>query len=86
MANHASAKKRHRQNVIRNARNSAVRSRMRKAIKDARAAIASNAEGKAELIKKAVQEVYTAASKNVIPAGTASRNVSRLMKTRAAAE
>ncbi len=84
MANHASAKKRHRQNVTRNERNSAVRSRMRKAIKEARAAIASNADDKADRIKNAVREVYHAASKNVIQPGTASRNVSRLMKTRAA--
>ena len=80
MANHASAKKRHRQNVKRSTRNSAARSRMRRAIKEARAAIASNAEDKATRVKLAVQEVYRAASKNIIPARTASRNVSRLMR------
>ncbi|MEQ8275487.1 MAG: 30S ribosomal protein S20 [Deltaproteobacteria bacterium] len=84
MANHASAKKRHRQNLKKNERNSAVRSRMRKAIKEARAAVDANADDKAAQVQKAVREVYIASSKNVIQPGTASRNVSRLMKLAAA--
>ncbi len=84
MANHASAKKRHRQNLKKNERNSAVRSRMRKAIKEARAAVDANAEDKAARVQNAVREVYIASSKNVIQPGTASRNVSRLMKLGAA--
>lgn len=84
MANHPSAKKRHRQNVTRNERNSAVRARMRRALKEAREAIQGNTEDRAARVTKAVREVYRAASKNVIPARTASRNVSRLMKQRAA--
>lgn len=80
MANHPSAKKRNRQNIKRNARNAAGRSRMRRAIREARAAVEGNAEDKADRVKKAVREIYRAASKNMIPERTASRNVSRLMR------
>ncbi len=80
MANHPSAKKRYRQNVKRNARNTALRSRMRKAIKEARLAIENDAEDKREIIEDAVAEVYRTKSKKVIKSNKASRTVSRLMR------
>lgn len=80
MANHASAAKRHRQNIKRNTRNSALRSRMRRAIREARAAVEENAENRNELVSKAIQVVNQTASKSVIHKNTASRYVSRLSK------
>lgn len=80
MANHPSAKKRNRQNIQRNARNSALRARMRKAIKAARLAIETNAEDKDELVQEAVSRIYRTKSKRVIKANKASRTVARLMR------
>lgn len=80
MANHRSAEKRNRQNQERNARNRSVRARVRRAIRLAREAVTNKAENRDELVKAAVTQVYMAASKNVLPAGNASRTVSRLMK------
>ncbi len=80
MAQHKSAEKRNRQNEKRAARNSALRSRMRTAIKAARDAIANNAPDKAETVKTAIAEIYGMASKKVLVKATASRYVSRLMK------
>ncbi len=80
MANHPSAKKRNRQNIKRNARNAALRSRMRKAIKAARLAIENDEEDKHELVLEAVASVYRTKSKRVIKSNKASRTVSRLMR------
>lgn len=80
MANHRSAEKRNRQNNERNARNRSIRSRVRRAIRLAREAVAAKADNSEVLVKAAITEVYRAASKNVLPAGNASRTVSRLMK------
>ncbi|MCB9655863.1 MAG: 30S ribosomal protein S20 [Deltaproteobacteria bacterium] len=84
MANHPSAAKRHRQNDKRNARNTAIRSRTRRAIRVAREALEKGAEDSATLVKEAIARVYRAASKGVIKGNTASRQVSRLMKAAAA--
>ena len=81
MANHKSAIKRNRQNNLRAARNKSIRSRVRHAIKDARVAIEAGAEDKEAKLQKAVREVYRATSLNVLPNRTASRTVSRLMKS-----
>ncbi len=86
MANHLSAKKRHRQNLKRRARNTALRSRTRRTLKKAREAISGKATTRAEDVKAAVRELYKAASKNVISKKNASRRVSRLMKAAAAAK
>lgn len=83
MANHPSAKKRHRQNLERRARNAGIRSRMRTAIKGARTAPEAGLGGDA--LKSAVQTIYKTASKGVISKQTASRRVSRLMKAAAKA-
>lgn len=78
MATHPSAAKRNRQNVKRNARNTAFRSRMRKAIREARAAMAEGSDDKATLVAQAIRLVQKTASKSVIHKNTASRYVSRL--------
>lgn len=80
MATHPSAVKRNRQNITRNARNTSLRSRMRNAIRDARAAIEANSEDRASLVKQAVKIIQQTASKNVIHRNTASRYVSRMMR------
>lgn len=83
MAQHKSAEKRHRQNLKRTERNGAIRSRMRKAIRTARAAADNGDENKGSLFDIAIREVNRAASRNILKKRTASRYVSRL--TRAAA-
>jgi len=80
VANHASAKKRNRQNIKINARNAGLRSRMRKALKEARQAIADNDENKKEIVVDAISMVYRTKSKKVIKANKASRTVARLMR------
>lgn len=80
MAQHKSAEKRNRQNQKRNSRNTALRSRMRKAIKAARQAMDSGAADKGDLVAAAIREVQKAGSKNVIKANTVSRYVSRLAR------
>ena len=78
MANHPSAEKRNRQNVNRNARNTSLRSRMRNAIRAARAAIEENADDRQELVKHAIRVIQQTASKNVIHKNTAARYVARV--------
>lgn len=80
MAQHKSAKKRHRQNVVRNIRNRGLRSQMRSAIKEARAAVETGADNKGDLLKAAISVVSRAASKKVLKPETASRYMSRLMR------
>jgi small subunit ribosomal protein S20 len=83
VANHASAKKRARQNETRRLRNRAIRSRMRSAIKSFREAVDSGkSETKKEDLEKSYKSVVSViqktASKGVIPAKRASRVISRL--------
>lgn len=80
MAQHKSAEKRNRQNQKRNTRNTALRSRMRKAVKAAREAIEGGSADKAKLVADAIREVQKAGSKNVVGANTVSRYVSRLAR------
>jgi small subunit ribosomal protein S20 len=81
VANHKSAEKRNRQNKIRNARNTHIRSTMRTYVKKVRVAVAEgdleNARG---LLEKAVPCIDKAAAKGVIHKATASRKISRLAK------
>ena len=81
MANHKSAEKRNRQNKIRNARNTHIRSTMRSLVKKLRIA---SAEGDMEtaksLLEKVVPYIDKAATKGVIHKATASRKISRLTK------
>ena len=81
MANHKSAEKRNRQNKIRNARNTHIRSTMRTYVKKVRLAVAEgDGEVAQAMLEKAVPCIDKAATKGVIHKATASRKISRLTK------
>ena len=86
MANTRSAEKRNRQAQKRRARNAAVRSNVRSAVKNAREALASKDPAKAkDAVTSAVRTLGKAASKGVLHKRTAARRISRLMKKQNAA-
>lgn len=79
MANIDSAIKRHRQSLKANARNRAMKTRIRNAIKAVRVAIESKDVAKAEeALSKAASVMDKAAGKKIIHWRTAARKVSRL--------
>jgi small subunit ribosomal protein S20 len=78
MANHPSAQKRNRQRVKCTRRNRAVRSLVRKIVRQARAAIAAGSADAPVLVRKAQSALDRAASRNVLPSRRASRLGSRL--------
>lgn len=78
MASHKSASKRNRQRITRTTRGRAYRSEVRGAIKAANAAIESNADNAAELVKRASSLLDKAASKHAVPSKRASRVKGRL--------
>jgi len=81
VANHKSAIKRHKQSLVRNARNNHVRSTMRTLVKNVREAVAAgDAESAQEALKKAIPYIDKTATKGVIHNATASRKISRLTK------
>jgi len=81
VANHKSAEKRNRQNKIRNARNTHIRSTMRSFVKKLRLAIAEgDMETAKGILEKAVPYIDKAATKGVIHKATASRKIGRLAK------
>jgi small subunit ribosomal protein S20 len=81
VANHKSAEKRNRQNKIRNARNTHIRSTMRSLVKKLRIAIAEGDKEVAQaLLEKAIPYIDKASTKGVIHKATASRKISRLSK------
>ncbi|MDY0268195.1 30S ribosomal protein S20 [Trichloromonas sp.] len=81
MANHKSALKRNKQNTVRNARNTHIRSTMRTYVKQVREAVATgDAEAAKLAMEKAMPYIDKAASKGVIHKATASRKISRLAK------
>lgn len=81
MANHKSALKRNRQNAIRNARNTHVRSTMRSLVKKVRTAVAEkNLDAAKEALALAVPYIDKTATKGVIHKATASRKIGRLTK------
>ena len=81
MANHKSALKRARQSIVRNKRNTHIKSTMRTHVKHFRAAVAAgDAADAAEKLRAAEKAIRQAASKGVIPKRRASRSVSRLSK------
>lgn len=81
MANHKSAVKRNKQNAVRNARNTHVRSTMRTFVKQVRNAVADgDASAAKAALDQAVPYIDKAASKGVIHKATASRKISRLSK------
>ena len=79
MANIASARKRARQDVVRNAHNSSLRSTLRTAIKAVRKAIAAGDKATATSTLRASQSIIDRiADKRIIHKNTASRAKSRL--------
>ena len=81
MANHKSALKRNKQNTVRNARNTHIRSTMRTYVKQVREAVAAgDAEAAKLAMEKAMPYIDKAAGKGVIHKATASRKISRLAK------
>ena len=78
MATHASAEKRNRQRITRTERNNALKSHVRKALKQAREAVAQGSSEAAALVKSVHTLLDSAASKNVLPSKRASRLKSRL--------
>lgn len=81
LANHASAWKRMRQNVVRRARNVHFKSFVRSRVRKVREAVsAGNSEGVSELLKQAISAIDTVSAKGIIHRNTASRRVARLSK------
>jgi len=81
LANHKSALKRNKQNIVRNARNTHIRSTMRTFVKQVREAVAaSDTEAANTALSKAVPYIDKAAAKGVIHKATASRKIARLQK------
>lgn len=81
MANHKSAIKRHRQSLKRQARNRAVKTRIKNVVKAVRAAIQEKDMAKAqEALVTANSVLDKAATKGVIHKKNASRRISRLSK------
>ena len=81
MANHASAIKRHRQSVKRNANNSMNRHKLRTQLKKLRTAISAGNSGDAKaLLPKTCSLLDKSVQKGVIKKNTAQRHKSRLAK------
>jgi len=81
LANHKSALKRARQSIVRQKRNTHIKSTMRTHVKRFRAAVeAGDAGDAAAKLRIAESAIRKAASKGVIPQRRASRSVSRLSK------
>ncbi|WP_298068080.1 30S ribosomal protein S20 [uncultured Mailhella sp.] len=81
MANHASAVKRQKQNVKRNARNRAARTRIKNVVKAVRAAVQNKDKAAAEkALVTATSTVSKIAGKGVIHWKNAARKVSRLAR------
>ena len=81
MANHKSALKRARQNIVKRLRNMGYKTRVKKAVKEVRAAVVDNsAERAKESLIKTVSIIQKTASKGVIHKKKASRKISRLAR------
>lgn len=78
MANHASSKKRARQDQVRRARNRHIRATLRGAIKSVRDLTAQGGEAAQEAFRQAERQIRRAASKGVLSKQQASRKISRL--------
>jgi len=79
LANHKSALKRHRQSLVARARNRAMKTRVKNAVKAVRAAIELKDTAAAqEALKSATAILDKAASKKILHWKTAARSVSRL--------
>ena len=84
MADHASAKKRHRQSLKRRERNNHARKTCRNALRRARQALLAKSPDAAELCQQAERALRKACSKGLYHPRTVSRAVSRLAQARAA--
>ncbi len=81
MANHKSAIKRARQNVVRNFRNKANRTRVKNVVKNVRASINEHAPEKAQTaLATAVPIIQKAAKQGAMHKKNASRKISRLTR------
>lgn len=81
MANHPSALKRAKQNEVKRVRNKSYKTRVKKAVKEVRTAIAANSTDQAQQsFKEAVSVIQKTASKRVIHKNQASRKISRLAR------
>jgi small subunit ribosomal protein S20 len=84
VANTRSAEKRNRQASKRRARNNAVRSTVKTAIKKVREAVAKNDPAAKDLLRQAMSTIDKASTKGVIHARAASRKVARLARAASA--
>jgi len=81
LATHKSALKRARQNEVKRIRNKSYKSRVKKAIKEVRAAIADNSPDQAEKkLSDATSFIQKTVSKGAIHKRQASRRISRLAR------
>ncbi len=81
MANHKSAVKRNKQNAVRRARNTHIRSTMRNLVKQVREAVTAGEKDAArDALKKVIPYIDKTATKGVIHKATASRKIARLTK------
>ncbi len=81
MANHKSAAKRNRQNTVKNARNTHIRTTMRNLVKHVREAVTAGDKDAAQAaLKNALPYIDQTCTKGVIHKATASRKISRLTK------
>jgi len=81
LANHKSALKRNKQNAVRSARNTHIRSTMRTYVKQVREAVSGGNKDEAKTaLVRAISYIDKAATKGVIHKATASRKISRLSK------
>ena len=87
MANIASVEKRNRQAQKRRVRNAAIRTTVRRTLKEARATIASKDPAqRKEALRLAMKNLSKASSKGVLHPRSAARRISRLAKAMAAAD
>ena len=81
MANHKSALKRARQNEIRRLRNMGYKTKVKKAIREVRTAVANDSAEDANVnLRKAVSILQKSVSKGTIHRKRASRKISRLSR------
>ncbi len=81
MANHKSALKRHRQSLKANARNRAMKTRIKNVMKDVRQAIQNqDKEGALSALRRASSIMDRAAGKKILHWRTVARKISRLNK------
>lgn len=78
MANHKSAKKRAKQNLVRRQRNRSVKTKLKTLEKKLRAAKASGDDAIDELMRQNQSALQKASQKGIIHKNTASRKISRL--------